>query len=116
MSIFMPTITFRKKTVLLAGLGFMAAVAVTSVQAKLPVPAVTPESTAKAEEAKVKAADAAKLANDQLATSQDKVAAHWGAKARAQGKEFKPTPIAAPATAPAPVAAAAPAAIAPPKK
>jgi hypothetical protein len=77
----------------------------TAVWAKLPAPIATPETAAKAEEAKLKAAEATKLANAQLATSQDKVATHWSVKVRAQGKEFKPTQIAVPA---APTAATAP--------
>jgi hypothetical protein len=77
--------------------------------AKLPVVAPTPEAAAKAEEAKAKAAEAAKKESELLGKAQDKAAANWAGKLRAQGKEFKPTVIPAPA---APVVAAAPAAAA----
>jgi hypothetical protein len=93
----------------LVTLALGSSVASTVVMAKLPVVAATPEAAAKAEEAKAKAAEAAKVANAQLAASQDKAANHWAAKVRAQGKEFKPTPIAVPAAA-VPSTSAAPAA------
>ena len=79
--------------------------------AKLPPP--TEEQKAKAEEAKVKAAEAAKKEADLLTKWQDITAQKYAAKLKAEGKEFKPTPIAPPAAAPAPPAAAAPKAAAP---
>jgi hypothetical protein len=115
MSLVMSPFTFRNKTLQLASLSLLAAFALSPVHAKLPVAPATPESSAKAEEAKVKAAEASKLANDQLAASQDKVAAHWGAKVRAQGKEFKPTAVVTAAAVSVP-ASAPTAAVAAPKK
>jgi hypothetical protein len=79
--------------------------------AKLPPP--TEEQKAKAEEAKAKAADAAKKESELLNKWQDITAQKYAAKLKAEGKEFKPTPVAPPAAAPAPQAAAAPKAAAP---
>lgn len=101
-----------------------------SAFAKLPPPPVDP---AKAEEAKQKAADAAKAGAVLQAKYEDKAAANYAAKAKAAGKPFnpqmgpglppQPAPVvaaaAAPASPPAPAAGAAaslPAAAAVPKK
>jgi hypothetical protein len=46
-------------------------------QAKIPVPPMDDAAKAKAEEAKTKAADAAKLEGEQLAKAQDRVAAAY---------------------------------------
>ena len=88
--------------------------------AKLPAPPpMNDEQKAKAEEAKLKAAEAAKKESELLAKWQDIAVQKYAAKLKAEGKEFKPTPIAAPpapAAAPAPSAVPAPvSAAAPPK-
>src|SRR5512137_2761438 len=96
-----------KKSLLLAVLA--ASIAGLAV-AKLPPP--TEEQKAKAEEAKAKAAEGAKKEAELLGKWQDITAQKYAAKLKAEGKEFKPTPIAAPAppaaAAPAPQAQAAP--------
>ena len=92
-----------KKSLLLAVVA--ASIAGLAV-AKLPPP--TEEQKAKAEEAKAKAADAAKKESELLSKWQDITAQKYAAKLKAEGKEFKPTPISPPAAAPAPQAAAAP--------
>lgn len=84
--------------------------------AKLPPP--SEEAKAKAEEAKVAAAEKAKVDAEQLGKAQDRVANQYIKDQKAKGVIVKPTPIppptppaaapAAPAAAP-PVAAAAPA-------
>jgi hypothetical protein len=78
------------------------------IQAKLPAPSA--EAKVKAEEAKAKAAETAKVEAELLAKYQDGVASKYAAKLKADGKEFKPTPIAAPAPVAAPAPAVAPAA------
>ncbi len=102
-----------------------------SAFAKLPPP--PPVDPAKAEEAKQKAADAAKAGAVLQAKYEDKAAANYAAKAKAAGKPYnpqmgpglppQPAPVvaaaAAPASPPAPAAGAAaspPAAAAVPKK
>ena len=75
-----------------------------AVQAKLPAP--TDDQKAKAAEAAAKAAEAAKKQAQLLGASQDRVAQHYAARLKAEGKPFNPTPIAVPA---APAAAPAPA-------
>ena len=82
-----------------------------SALAKLPAP--PPVDPAKAEEAKQKAADAAKAGALLQAKYEDKAAANYAAKAKAEGKPFNPKlgpgvpPPPAPAVpAGAPVAAA----------
>ena len=75
--------------------------------AKLPPP--SEEAKAKAEEAKIKAAERAKLEAEQLANAQNRVAEAFIKQQKAKGIIVKPTPIAPPA----PPAAAAPAAAAP---
>ncbi|TAG80811.1 MAG: formate dehydrogenase [Burkholderiales bacterium] len=72
--------------------------------AKLPVPVLTDEQKAKAEEAKVKAADAAKKAAADEARYQDRVAERWFKEARAAGKTPAPSQFVAVAPTP-PVAA-----------
>ena len=82
--------------------------------AKLPPP--SEEAQAKAAEAKVKAAETAKLDGEQLGKAQDRVAEKYISEQKAKGVIVKPTPIVAPAppvaATPAP-APAAPAAAAP---
>lgn len=83
--------------------------------AKLPAPSEV--AKAKAEEAKVVAAEKAKVEAEQLGKSQDRVAEKYIKEQKAKGVTVKPTPIAPPAppvaVAPAPaVAPAAPAAAA----
>jgi hypothetical protein len=75
--------------------------------AKLPPP--SEEAKAKAEEAKIKAAERAKLEAEQLANAQNRVAEAFIKQQKAKGITVKPTPIAPPA----PPAAAAPATAAP---
>jgi len=90
----------------------LVATAVASVAiAKLPPP--TEEQQAKAEEAKAKAADAAKKESELLSKWQDITAQKYAAKLKAEGKEFKPTPIAPQAAAPAAAGAPTPKAAAP---
>jgi hypothetical protein len=74
--------------------------------AKLPPP--SEEAQAKAEEAKLKAAETAKSEGEQLAKAQDAVAARYIKEQQAKGITVKPTPI----TPPPPPAAAAPVAAA----
>ncbi len=97
-----------KKALLIAALCLATTGA---VFAKLPVPTLTDEQKAKAEEAKAKAAEGAKKDGELLAKSQDRVADRYINAQKAKGVTVKPTSIvaAAPAskpTAPAPVAAA----------
>ena len=97
-------------------LSFALGLLTTSALAKLPAPPPKPPDVIEAD--KVKAADAAKKEAELNAKYMDKAAASWSAKARADGKEFKPligpgVPPPAP-TAAAPPVAAAPAAAAPP--
>ena len=87
--------------------------------AKLPVP--SEEAKAKAEEAKVKAAETAKTEGELLGKSQDRVAEKYIKEQKAKGIIVKPTPIPPPAPpaappAAAPVAAPAPAATTEAKK
>lgn len=97
-------------------LAFALAVLAGPAVAKLPAPPpLNDEQKAKAEEAKLKAAEAAKRESELLAKWQDIAAQKYAAKLKAEGKEFKPTPIAAPAAAPA-AAAPAPAMAAVPGK
>ena len=70
-------------------------------QAKIPVPPMDDAAKAKAEEAKVKAADAAKKDNEDLAKAQDRVVERYK---KGQGKGGK--------SAPAPAKGAKPAAVA----
>ena len=101
-------ISSLRKVVL--GLAF-ASVAGTAM-AKLPPP--PPVDPAKAEEAKQKAAEAAKKDAELLAKYTDLAVANYAAKAKSEGKEFKPLlgpgVPGAPAAAPA-VAAAKPVAV-----
>ena len=107
------------KTNLAAAIAF----ALISVSASAKLPPAPPVDPAKAEEAKQKAADAAKAGALLQAKYEDKAAANFAAKAKADGKTFKPQmgpgvpPPPVPAAAPAPaapvVAAAAPAAAKP---
>ena len=87
----------------------------TSALAKLPAPPPKPPEAIEAD--KLKAADAAKKEAELNAKYMDKAAASWTAKAKADGKEFKPligpgvpppAPAAAPQVAAVPAAAAAP--------
>src|SRR5882724_70353 len=82
----------------------MAAVFVGAVWAKLPPP--TDEQKAKAEETKVKTAEAAKKDAEMLTKAQDKVAQRYIEEQKAKGVVVKPTPIAPPAAAPPADAAA----------
>lgn len=91
--------------VLIAG-SVLAAVAV----AKLPVPVLTDEQKAKAEETKAKAAEAAKKAAADEQRYQDRAADRYFKEAKAAGKTPPPPQWVAPAVAaPAKPAAAAPA-------
>lgn len=74
--------------------------------AKLPVPVLTDEQKAKAEKAKVKAADAAKKAAADEARYQDRVAERFFKEQRAAGKTPTPSQWVPPAPAPAAPAAA----------
>ena len=80
-----------------------------SALAKLPAP--PPVDPAKAEEAKQKAADAAKAGALLQAKYEDKAAANYAAKAKAEGKPFNPK--LGPGVPPPPAAAVAPTAPAP---
>lgn len=88
-----------------------------SALAKLPAP--PPVDPAKAEEGKKKASDAAKAGALLQAKYEDKAAANYAAKAKAEGKPFNPKlgpgvpPPPAPAAAPAPAIAIAAAAASP---
>lgn len=91
-------------------------VAMSGAWAKLPAP--SEEAQAKAAEAKVKAAENAKMESELLGKTQDRVAQKYIADQKAKGVIVKPTPIAPPAppvaVPPAPMAgAAAPAPAAP---
>jgi hypothetical protein len=98
-----------------AGAGFGLALLAGLACAKLPPP--PPADPAKAEEAKQKAAEAAKKDAELLVKYMDKAAMNYAAKAKSENKEFKPQlgpgipPPPAPAAgapAAAPAAAAAP--------
>jgi hypothetical protein len=103
--------------------GFSLALIGAPIQAKLPAPSA--EAKVKADEAKAKAAETAKVEAELLAKYQDTVASKYAVKLKAEGKEFKPTVIPAPAPAVAvpatpvavvaPAASVAPAAVAPKK-
>lgn len=93
----------KSKLILALAIAFVMGAA----HAKLPpAPPLSEEQKAKAEEAKVKAAEGAKLEADQLTKAQDSVAQRYIKEQKAKGVIVKPTPIAA-AAAPAPAAAAA---------
>lgn len=106
-----------KKIIVLALLSAIGAAA----SAKLPVPVLTPEAKAKADEAAAKTAHTNKVTAFQLCKSMEATAAHYYKSAKAAGKETKPpteTPPCAdpgafvwpvPAPGAAPVVAAAPA-------
>jgi hypothetical protein len=86
--------------------------------AKLPPP--PPVDPVKAEEAKQKAAEAAKKGAELQAKYEDKAAENYANKLRASGKEFKPQlgpglPTPPAPAAPVPTVAAAPTATAPAK-
>lgn len=83
-------------------------VAASTAWAKLPAP--SEEAKAKADEAKVVAAEKAKVENELLAKSQDRVADKYIKQQKAKGIVVKPTPIPPPAPPAAPVA---PVAVAP---
>jgi hypothetical protein len=83
-------------------LGLSLSLMAGQIQAKLP--ALSAEAKVKAEEAKAKAAETAKVEAELLAKYQDSVASKYAGKLKAEGKEFKPTAIPAP-VAPAPAAA-----------
>ena len=90
-------------------LSFALGLLTTSALAKLPAPPPKPPDVIEAD--KVKAADAAKKEAELNAKYMDKAAASWSAKARADGKEFKPLigpGVPPPASAAAPPVAAAP--------
>lgn len=91
-------------------------VAMSGAWAKLPAP--SEEAQAKAAEAKVKAAENAKMESELLGKTQDRVAQKYIVDQKAKGVIVKPTPIAPPAppaaVPPVPTAgAAAPAPAAP---
>jgi hypothetical protein len=92
----------RRFAVVFVAAGFTCAMS--PVAAKLPAP--SEEAKAKAEEAKVKAAENAKKDADLLSKYQDDIALKYAAKLKAEGKEFKPTPLPAAVPTPAPVAPA----------
>ena len=76
-----------------------------SAWAKLPPP--SEEAKVKAEEAKLAAAEKAKVDAEQLGKAQDRVAGQYIKQQKAKGIVVKPTPIVAPpAAAPAPAAVA----------
>ena len=72
------------------------------------LPPAPPADPAKAEEAKQKAADAAKAGALQQAKYEDKAVANYAAKARADGKTFKPQLGPGVPPPPGPVVAATP--------
>jgi hypothetical protein len=84
-------------------------VAMSGAWAKLPAP--SEEAQAKAAEAKVKAAENAKMESELLGKTQDRVAQKYIVDQKAKGVIVKPTPIAPPAppaaVPPAPTAGAA---------
>jgi hypothetical protein len=97
-----------KKAIVIAALCLFTTGA---VLAKLPP--LNDEQKAKAEDAKGKAAEAAKKDAELLTKSQDRVADRYIKEQKAKGVVVKPTPIAA---APTPPAATPPAPTAPAKK
>ena len=96
-------------------LAYLIAGALAAGTAMAKLPPAPPVDPAKAEEAKTKAAEAAKKGAELQAKYEDKAVASYATKAKVEGKTFKPQmapgvpppPAAAPA-APAPVVAAAP--------
>ena len=70
-------------------------VAMSGAWAKLPAP--SEEAQAKAAEAKVKAAENAKMESELLGNTQDRVAQKYIVDQKAKGVIVKPTPIAPPA-------------------
>jgi hypothetical protein len=75
----------------------LAAIFVGAAWAKLPPP--TEEQKARAEEAKVKAADAAKKDAESLSRAQDRVAQRYIEEQKAKGVIVTPTPLAVPVAA-----------------
>ena len=105
--------TQRGSTMMLKS--FVTALAFCAAGAALAkLPPLSDEQKEKAAEAATKAADTAKKEAELLGKAQDRTAEKYAVRLKADGKEFKPTPIAAPAPA-APTAAAAKPAEAPKK-
>ena len=99
---------------------FLVGLALVSGVALAKLPAAPPVDPAKAEEAKAKAAEAAKKESELMTKYQDKAVERYAAELKVKGKELKPyvapvapTPAAAPAAA-SPAPAAAPVAAATP--
>ena len=93
-------------------IALILALTVTTAGAWAKLPAPSEEAVAKAAEAKVKAAETAKVEGEQLGKSQDRVAQKYISEQKAKGVIVKPTPIpppAPPAAPPAPAPAPAPA-------
>ena len=84
------------------------ALAGSTVFAKLPAPAATPEAKAKAAETAARTAWSGKVDAYQLCQSQDRVAAKYRESAAAAGKQLPPAPSTPPCTDPGPFAFAPP--------
>jgi hypothetical protein len=97
--------TTMKAMICHASIGMALATCLGTASAKLPPP--PPADPAKAEEAKQKAADAARKESELLVKYMDKAAVNYAARAKSEGKEFKPQlGPGAPTTPPAPAGAA----------
>jgi hypothetical protein len=94
--------------VVLSSLALSAGIVFSAMPAHAKLAAPSAEAKVKAEEAKAKAAENAKKESELLTKYQDSVAEKYSAKLKAEGKEFKPTTIPAPAAAPAVAAVAVP--------
>ena len=79
---------------------FVAALAFCAAGAALAkLPPISDEQKEKAAEAAAKAADTAKKEAELLGKAQDRTAEKYAVRIKAEGREFKPTPIVAPAAA-----------------
>ena len=93
-----------QRTIVALTVGLVSALAGVSALAKLPAPVLTDAAKAKAAEAAAKTAWSGKLDAYQLCRSQERVAAHFFATAKAQGQDVRPAVTTPPCTDPGPFA------------
>ena len=91
-------------TIVALTVGLVSALAGVSALAKLPAPVLTDAAKSKAAEAAAKTAWSGKLDAYQLCRSQERVAAHFFATAKAQGQDVRPAVTTPPCTDPGPFA------------
>jgi hypothetical protein len=93
-----------QRTIVALTVGLVSALAGVSALAKLPAPVLTDAAKAKAAEVAAKTAWSGKLDAYQLCRSQERVAAHFFATAKAQGQDVRPAVTTPPCTDPGPFA------------